>query len=59
MRSVWFRRAAAGALVGAAVAGCDGKPANTAGSAGTAAGTASALATDGPNQVVLSVPGMT
>jgi hypothetical protein len=54
MAPVWMRRTAAGALIGAALAGCD-KPVPPAGRTTTSA---SALSTDGPNQVVLSVPGM-
>ena len=55
MPNVWIRRTAGGALLGAALVGCD-KPAPPVGSATT---TGSAAATVGPNEVVLSVPGMT
>jgi hypothetical protein len=54
MRPAWIYPAVAGALLGAVLTGCD----KTAGP-GAAPGDANAVATDGPNQVVMSVPGMT
>lgn len=54
MRPVWIRRATAAALLGATLTGCD----TTTGPAAKP-GDPTVLATDGPNQVVMSVPGMT
>ena len=50
-----MRRTTAGTLMGAALSACDKPPPPS----GGAASTLSAQATDGPDQVVLSVPGMT